>query len=84
MRKYYVEVPVVMKLMVGVVADSKEEAIEKIFNADVAIDVTDENDTFDYIEYEWDMYEKVVQGNVYYGGINDVYIKDEGEADDEE
>lgn len=82
MKKFNLEVPVVVKLMVGVEAESKEEAIEKVFNGDFRLDIKDEEDVFEYVDWEWEMHEKVVNGNVYYSGINQVYV--EKYEDDEE
>lgn len=74
MKTYLVEIPVVLRLMVEVQAENKEEAKEKVFNSNIRIKVIDENNEFKYVDYEWEMYEKVVQGNVYYGGIDRVDI----------
>ena len=81
MGKFYVEVPVVMKLMVGVNAESKEEAVEKVFQAPIIMDVKEDveenenkKETLDYLEYEWNMYHKVSEGNVYYPNINKVRV----------
>lgn len=89
MGKFYVEVPVVMKLMVGVEAESKEDAVEKVFQAPIIMDVREDveenenkEETLDYLEYEWEMYEKVVEGNVYYGGINKVRVTEEEDDED--
>lgn len=79
MRTYHIDVPVVMRLSVGIKANSEEEAKEKLFNADIALDVTNGRSEFDYIDYEWEMHEKVVQGNVYYGSINNMDITEMGE-----
>lgn len=77
MKDFYVEVPVVVKLMIGVKADNAEEAKAKVFGSEISIDINDDKKEFEYLDYEWDIYEKVVQGNVYYGGINEIYIKEE-------
>ncbi|MGG0308388.1 hypothetical protein ABEY43_06760 [Priestia megaterium] len=77
MKKYYVEVPVVMKMMIGVEAKNEQEAIEKVFSENVTIDVKDENDKFEFIDYEWEMHKKVVEGNFYHGNISELYIEEE-------
>jgi hypothetical protein len=79
MKTYYIEAPVVLKLMVGVEAESKEEAKVKLLNARIGIDVKDDGDTLDWVHYEWELLEQVVQGNVYYGGINEIEIEEEDE-----
>lgn len=78
MKDYYVEVPVVLKLMVGVKAENEKDAIEKVFNEDIMIKAEEgDNSTLEWLEYEWEMYSKVVQGNVYYGGINEAYAEED-------
>ena len=58
MKTYLVEIPVVLRLIVEVQAENKEEAKEKVFNSNIRIKVIDENNEFKYVDYEWEMYEK--------------------------
>lgn len=44
MSKFLVEVPVVMKMFVSVEADTEEEAIEKVFDSVVRIDINCDHD----------------------------------------
>jgi hypothetical protein len=76
-KDFYVEIPVVLKLMVGVTAKTEEEAIEKVFDSRIAIDVVDDGETLNWVEHEWEMHDKIVQGNVFYGGINEPYVEEE-------
>jgi hypothetical protein len=77
MPKYLVEMPVVMRLVVEIEADNEQDAIEKTFDEEgITIKVeVDEESTTEILDYEWEMHEKVVQGNVYYGGINEPYAE---------
>ncbi|MFD3261891.1 hypothetical protein ACE3MQ_25145 [Paenibacillus lentus] len=74
---YFIEVPVVMKLMINLEAESEEEAREKLFSGDLNIEVKDSGDQLEILDWEWDMYDQVVQGNVYYGSINKLEITKE-------
>ena len=64
----------VMKLMVGVEAETAEEAKEKLFDSDLDFKVEDNKSEFEYVDFECEILEKVVQGNVYYGGINEIEV----------
>jgi len=77
MGSYYVEIPIVLKLMVSIEAESREDAREKVLNSDINIDINDEKKEFESIDYEWDIYERIVQGNVYYGIINEMSIEED-------
>ena len=76
-KNYYVEVPVILKLMVGVDAYSEEDAIEKVFDSNIEIEAYDNKNEFDFVDYEWEMFKKVNEGNVYCGGISEVYVEEE-------
>lgn len=77
MKNYYIEVPVVMKLMVGVKAECEEKAKEKVLGGEIEIDVKVDEEQFHFIDWEWDMHEQVVQGNVFHGVINEIFIDEE-------
>lgn len=77
MKTFYVSVPVVMRLSLYVEAEDEHEAKEKVLSGDISIDVTDRGNQFDGIDWEWEMHEKVVQGNVYYGITNEMEITEE-------
>ena len=82
MGKYYVELPVVLKFMTEVDADSIEDAIVKAMDSSVTIDVYEDKkdtDNLEFVDYEWEFHEHVVKGNVYYGGINEAYAELIGE-----
>ncbi|WPF70266.1 hypothetical protein Z3_245 [Bacillus phage Z3] len=81
-KTYFVAVPVVGKVIVEVEgATSEQDAIEKAIRADVKLEPTCE-DTTVWMD-EWDMHKQVVQGNVYYGAINEARV-DSVEDDDDE
>jgi len=63
MKKYSVELPITGSLFIGdIEADSEEEAIEKAFN--IKYDKNAHN-------VYWSTIDRVVQGNVFYGEINE-------------
>lgn len=76
--EYYVEIPVVLKLMVGVKGPKNvQEAIDKVKNSGITIDVNDDQKVLESIDCEWEMHDKVVDGNTYYGSINEIYVTKE-------
>jgi hypothetical protein len=77
LKDFYIEVPVLVKLMVGVKAENEEEAKEKLFDADLSLSIEDKGDETEWLDYEWEMLEKVVQGNIYLGDINEISIEEE-------
>ena len=77
MKKYYVEIPVTMKLMVSVEAETKEEAVEKIFEGDISLETSYDGNKFGFVDIEWEIHEKVVEGNVYHGVINEIYVQED-------
>ena len=59
-------------------AESKEEAIEKIFNSSCDIQLNDENDVkIEIIDQEWDMINEENIGNVGERNIRDFEIYEE-------
>lgn len=76
-KKFNVEVPITIRLTVGVEAESEEKAIEKVFGEDgINLDLTDEKNTFEYVDFEWEMHKRVVQGNVFYGCLNELHVEE--------
>jgi hypothetical protein len=76
-KKFNVEVPITIRLMVGIEAESEEKAIEKILNEDtIHLNITDENKRLEYIDFEWEMHKQVVQGNVFHGCLNELYVEE--------
>ena len=75
MAKFSVEAPVLVRLSVIVEAASEEEAIEKLYDGEWELELTPENDAIEDVYYEWDIYEKIVQGNVFYGNINNINVE---------
>lgn len=63
MKNYWVEIPITGKICVAVDAESKEDAIEKAF----------ELGTLDDLD-EWEMHDKIVGGNVFYGVSNEIDV----------
>ncbi|AXU41134.1 hypothetical protein BC01_037 [Bacillus phage BC01] len=87
-KTFLVEIPVVMKLAVYVEdVNTREEAIEAVRKADVTIEPVIDGDKFEVGDYEWDLHKQVVQGNVYYGCINEQsaeLVEDEEDEEEEE
>jgi hypothetical protein len=90
-NRYIVEIPVVMKVIVGVWADSEEEAKDKAmygeaFCINVTEDETEPKSDVDLYDWEWESYERVTSGNVYHGLAHsvDVYPDDDYEEDEDE
>ena len=82
MPNYYIEAPIVVRLMVEVKAESKEEALNKLY-ADTPLSLDYPDEQFEYVDAEWELYDKVVEGNVYHGMINELHIEEvEGEEDE--
>ncbi len=81
-KQYYIEMPVTMILRVGVNADSKEEALDKVRNANIALEPKFDAKELDFVENEWEMHDEIVRGNVFYGLINRVNIEEEDEKDE--
>lgn len=81
-KVYTVAVPVVAKLLVEVTdVDSEQEAIEKALAVDMMLVPKSEDTTVDIDE--WDTHKHVVQGNVYYGAINEPRIEAVDEEEEE-
>ncbi|MFQ3543548.1 hypothetical protein Q7A53_05635 [Halobacillus rhizosphaerae] len=86
MKTYYIEAPVVMKLMIGMRAESMEDAKEKILEGGkISLNPEYKEDAnIDFVDLEWEIHEQVVQGNVYYGNINELEIELDDFLDDED
>lgn len=85
-KRFIVDVPVTMRVSVGVWADSEEEAKDKIWEEGFSVVAnTDENaaDTEVY-DWEWEMHERVTRGNVYSGVINEMDVYPDPDHDDED
>lgn len=82
MGMYNVEVPVTVRVKISVRADSAEEAKEKVFDEAFQLEVTDEKDNYDMLDWEWEMHEKIVQGNFFHGLLNEVEIEKEDYEED--
>lgn len=67
MAKYSVRVPFCGFVVVDVLAESKEEAIEKGVDSDLSMRLTLNESG---VDYEWDTHEHIVRGNVFYGNLN--------------
>lgn len=71
MKEYFVRMPMTGIIGVTIQAENEEEAIRIAFEE---TDIT----TDDIEEFDW--VEKVVQGNVFYGVLNEVFVEDHGEV----
>jgi DNA-binding LytR/AlgR family response regulator len=81
MKKFYVELVYTGVLKVEVEAESKDEVLEKIYNADREKIIDGKVDDIDWIESEEDYHEKIVQGDRFFGIQNESYFE---ELEDEE
>jgi len=66
MKTYYVKVPLAGIISFSIEAESEKEAINKALKSDITVDINGENHP--EIE-EWDLYEKIVEGNVVYAPL---------------
>lgn len=77
MKNYSVMMPVLLSVIVSVESDSEKEAISKaVSEADFNIKLTESD--LGYELHEWNVYDRISQGNYYSGHIN------EAEAEEEE
>lgn len=85
-KRFIVEVPVVLKATVGVWADSEEEAKDKVFEEGFSIEVTDSdnNEDVEVYDWEWEMHNKITQGNVFYGCINEIDVYPDSDYEEED
>ena len=77
-KNFYGAVSITARLSFNIEAESKEEAIKKIFNSSCDIQLNDENDVkIEIIEQEWDMINEENVGNVGERNIRDFEIYEE-------
>jgi hypothetical protein len=75
MATYIVHIPVTMDLVVKVEASSEEEAKQMAFDADINFELIGEDkDKADISEVEY--HEQIVNGNVFYGVINEIEVEE--------
>lgn len=77
-KNFYGAVSITARLSFNIEAESKEEAIKKIFNSSCDIQLNDENGVkIEIIDQEWDMINKENIGNVAERNIRDFEIYEE-------
>ncbi|ABO51124.1 hypothetical protein Dred_2614 [Desulforamulus reducens MI-1] len=78
-KEFTGEVSIVAKLTFCIEADSKEEAIRKLFDANCPISLVDDDDNpvCEIIEQEWHMVDEARQGNVQEPDLVDFSIEEE-------
>jgi len=64
MKEYEVRLPVAGFVIVSVEANDETEALDKAMSSDISTDDME----------EWNVYEHIVQGNVFYGPLNSYEI----------
>ena len=75
MAKFIVFIPVTMSLAVEVEENSKEEAKQMAFDADINFELIGEDkDNADISELEF--HEQVVNGNVFYGVRSEIEVEE--------
>jgi hypothetical protein len=82
MSKFYIEIPYTGVLKVEVNAETKEDALQKIYDADREKIYNNEVEDIYWVESEEDYQKKVVQGNVFYGIQNEILIEKLEEDED--
>ena len=77
-KNFYGAVSITARLSFNIEAESKEEAIKKIFNSSCDIQLNDENGVkIEIIDQEWDMINDENIGNVGERNIRDFEIYEE-------
>ena len=77
-KNFYGAVSITARLSFNIEAESKEEAIKKIFNSSCDIQLNDENGVkIEVIDQEWDMINEENVGNVGERNIRDFEIYEE-------
>ncbi|MEI5908196.1 hypothetical protein WAK64_14145 [Bacillus spongiae] len=64
MKKYYIELPYIAVLKVEVNAETEEEALEKLAEADKEEVYNGNIDDISYIDEDWNYHEQVAQSNI--------------------
>ena len=67
MKKYYIEMPIVGVVRREIYGEDEQDAINNFY--DIEFKYQDE-------DFEFDYFEKVLEGNVYHGGYSEVYIEE--------
>lgn len=80
MAEFYGEVSVVARIHFGIEANSKEDAKQKLFNANLPMRLVDDdgNEVCELYDIEWHMVDKVRPGNVQETNLYDFYIEHDG------
>ena len=77
-KNFYGAVSITARLSFNIEAESREEAIKKIFNSSCDIQLNDENGVkIEVIDQEWDMINEENVGNVGERNIRDFEIYEE-------
>ena len=81
MKEFYGAVSVVARIHFCIEAESEEEAEEKLFSADMPMNLVDDNDkpVCEITQIEWHMVNKPTRGNVRESDLDDFYIEEEKE-----
>jgi len=80
MKEYTVQVPIAGHIFVYVKANSKEDAINQAINDTAfSVEIKDENDQ--YLDYEIDIYSRIVSGNIFHATTNEAKVINEEEID---
>ncbi|MDX8363237.1 hypothetical protein [Cytobacillus sp. IB215316] len=81
MKKYYIELPYMAVLKVEVNAESGEEALEKLAEADKVNIYRDKLDDISFIDEDWNYHEQVTQRSISNSTQYNMFIE-EVEKDD--
>ena len=66
MKNFAVSVPIAGFIYIEVEAENEEEAKQKAFESDAGVRDIE----------EWDMHEKIVEGNIFHGSLNEIEIEE--------
>lgn len=81
MKKFYLEIPYTGVLKVEVDAESKEDALQKVYEADREKIFNGEVEDILFVASEEDYHEKIVEGDRFFGVQNESVIEDWTEED---
>jgi len=81
MKKFYGAVSVVARIHFCIDAESEEEATEKLFNADMPMNLVDDKDNpvCEITQIEWHMVDEPTMGNVRESDLDIFCIEEEKE-----
>jgi hypothetical protein len=79
MKTFYGEASIVARICYGIEAENEEEAKEKLFNANLPLDLVDDEgkQVCEIAEVNWHMVDQTQRGNIQESDLSDFYIEEE-------